>query len=79
MKRHIKLGLIKQFVTKSDETLKAVSCLKVLFPKFSDTKAKVEVFVSSQIGQVLADEKFPTFLKCIQKVSWNAPKAVPNF
>lgn len=41
----------------------------MLFPKFSDTKAKVEVFVGSQIGQVLADEKLPTFLKCIQKVS----------
>lgn len=73
---HIKLGLMKQFVKKLDETSEAFGYLKKFFPKLSEAKVKAGVFVGPQIRQIFADEKFPTLLNRTQKASWNSFKAV---
>ncbi|KAJ0184258.1 hypothetical protein K1T71_000681 [Dendrolimus kikuchii] len=73
---HIKLGLMKQFVKKLDETSEAFGYLKKKNPKLSEAKVKAGVFVGPQIRQIFADEKFPTLLNRTQKASWNSFKAV---
>ena len=53
---HIKLGLIKQFVTALDKESAAFKYLQDLFPKLSEAKVKAGIFVGPQIKIIECDE-----------------------
>ncbi len=55
---HIKLGLMKQFVKKLDQTSDAFEYLRKFFPKLSESKVKAGIFVGPQIRKIFADELF---------------------
>ena len=59
---HIKLGLMKQFVKKLDQTSDAFEYLRTFFPKLSEAKVEVGIFVGSQIRKIFAKEQFPKLL-----------------
>ena len=50
---HIKLGLIKQFVTALDKESAAFKYLQVLFPKLSEAKVKAGIFVGLLIKKII--------------------------
>jgi hypothetical protein len=49
LKLHIKLGLVKNFVKVLNRNSNGFLCLKEKFPKVTDTKIKVGIFVCLQI------------------------------
>ncbi|XP_076367346.1 uncharacterized protein LOC143255489 [Tachypleus tridentatus] len=50
---HIKLGLMKQFITALDKKFAAFKYLRDFFPKLSEAKVKAGVFVGPQIKKIL--------------------------
>ena len=54
---HIKVGLIKQFVTKLNPESRAFKHIQELFPKLSEAKVKAGVFVGRQVKQLINPEK----------------------
>ena len=54
---HIKLGLMKQFVTALDKASAAFEYLLDIFPKLSEAKVKAGVFVGPQIKKIMQDEE----------------------
>jgi hypothetical protein len=49
---HIKLGLMKQFVTALDKKKAAFKFIQNFFPQLSEAKVKAGVFVGSQIKKI---------------------------
>ena len=73
---HIKLGLMKQFVTALDKESAAFKYLLDFFPKLSEAKVKAGVFVGPQIKKIIESEEFPKKLKRKEKAAWNSFVAV---
>ena len=73
---HIKLGLIKQFVTALDKESAAFKYLQVLFPKLSKAKVKAGIFVGPQIKKIIECDEFAKLLNQKQKTVWNSFVAV---
>ena len=68
---HLKLGLMKQFVTALDKESAAFKYLRDFFPKLSAAKVKAGVFVESQIKKIMACKKFPKKLTRTEEAAWN--------
>lgn len=68
---HIKLGLMKQFVTALD--------LQDFFPKLYEAKIKHSVFVGPQIKKFLECKEFLNKLTRKEKMAWNNFVAVGGF
>jgi hypothetical protein len=73
---HIKLGLIKQFVTALDKDSAAFKYLQDFFPKLSEAKVSAGVFVGPQIKKILQCKEFPNKLTSTEVAAWNSFGAV---
>ena len=74
---HIKLGLMKQFVTAFDPNSNSFNILKNTFPKLSEAKIKAEVSVGPDIRKLMTnDEEFQTPLKRTERVAWDNFKEI---
>jgi hypothetical protein len=73
---HIKLGLIKQFVTVLDKESAAFKYLKHLFPKLSEAKVNAGIFVGPQIKKIIECDEFAKLLNRTEKTAWNSFVAV---
>ena len=74
---HIKLGLMKQFVTALDPNSNSFNILKNTFPRLSEAKIKAGVFVGPDIRKLMAnDKKFRTNLKRTERAAWDSFKEV---
>ena len=73
---HIKLDLIKQFLTALDKEPAAFKYLQVLFPKLSVVKVKAGIFVGPQIKKIVECDEFAKLLSSKQKTAWNSFVAV---
>ena len=69
---HIKLGLIKQFVTALNKESAGFKYLQVLFPKLSEAKVKVGIFVEPQIKRITECDELAKLLNRKQKTAWNS-------
>ncbi|KAI6650048.1 hypothetical protein LOD99_6263 [Oopsacas minuta] len=71
---HIKLGLMKNFVkaiVKYNEEGEGFKYLKDKFPKVSDAKIKVGIFIGPQIRELFKDLNFEGCLNSVEKAAWN--------
>jgi len=75
---HIKLGLMKQFVTALDKESSAFKYLHEFFPKLSEAKIQAGVFVGPQIKKILESKEFPKKLTTKENAAWNSFAAVVN-
>src|SRR5687768_10602276 len=73
---HIKLGLMKQFVTVLNKESAAFKYLHDFFPKLSEAKVKAGVFVGPQINKIMESEEFPKKLTRKEKTAWDSFVAV---
>jgi hypothetical protein len=73
---HIKLGLMKQFVSALDKESTAFKYLQDFFPKLSEAKVKAGVFIGPQIKKILECNEFPKKLTRKEKAAWNSFVAV---
>jgi len=71
---HIKLGLIKQYVTKATFTY-----IRQTFPNVSEAKLKAGVFDGPQITTLMKDENFVTVMNDLEKKAWTCFVDVKNF
>src|SRR6218665_172684 len=72
---HIKLGLIKQFVTALDKGSAAFK-IQDRCPKAVRAKAKVGIFVGQQIKKIIECDEFANLLNRMGKTAWNSFGAV---
>lgn len=75
-RRHIKLGLVKNFVKALDNDGAAFKHLRQLFPKLSDQKLTAGVFVGPQIRKILRDRTFDACLTKNESNAWNSFREV---
>jgi hypothetical protein len=75
---HIKLGLMKQFVTALDKEKAAFKFIQNFFPQLSEAKVKAGVFVGPQIKKIMESNEFPKKLTKVQKEAWSSFVAVVN-
>ena len=73
---HIKLGLIKQFVTALDKESAAFKYLQDLFPQLSEAKVNAGMFVGPQIKKIIECDEFAKKLIRKEKAAWNSFVAV---
>src|SRR6218665_3297077 len=73
---HIKLGLVKQFVTALDKESAAFKYLQDRFPKLSKAKANAGIFVGPQIKKIIKCDEFTNLLNRTEKTAWNSFVAV---
>jgi len=73
---HIKLDLIKQFVTALDKGSAAFKYPQDLFPKLSEAKVKAGIFVGQLIKKTIECHKFDNLLNRTEKTTWNSFIAV---
>src|SRR5271163_2951357 len=73
---HIKLGLIKQFVTALDKESAAFKYLQDLFPQLSEAKVNAGIFVGPQIKKIIECDEFAKKLSRKEKAAWNSFVAV---
>lgn len=73
---HIKLGLIKQFVTALDKESAAFQYLQDLFPKLSEAKVRAGIFVGPQIKKIIECEDFAKLLNRTERAAWSSFVAV---
>src|SRR5215469_12079031 len=69
---HIKLGLMKQFVTALDKDSPAFTYLQNICPKLSEAKIKAGIFVDPQIKKVMESVEFPQLLTEKEKAAWRS-------
>ena len=69
---HIKLGLIKQFVTKLNPESDAFKHIQELFPKFSEAKIKAGIFVGPQVKRLLKSDSFSEKLSAVERRAWKS-------
>ncbi|XP_034149862.1 uncharacterized protein LOC117594834 [Esox lucius] len=70
--RHIKLGLMKQFVRALHKESAAFNYLLDIFPELFEAKVKAGVFVGPQIKKILVCSEFPKKLTSKEKEAWNS-------
>jgi hypothetical protein len=73
---HIKLGLIKQFVTALDKESAAFKYLQDLFPQLSEAKVNAGIFVGPQIKKIIECDEFAKKLSRKEEAAWNSFVAV---
>jgi hypothetical protein len=73
---HIKLGLIKQFVTALDRDGETFQEMRSIFPKLSEAKVTAGVFVGPQLRQMFASETLENKMTTVEKRAWIAFKNV---
>lgn len=73
---HIKLGLIKQFVTALDKESAAFKYLQDLFPQLSEAKVNAGIFVGPQIKKIIECDEFAKKLSRKENAAWNSFVAV---
>ena len=73
---HIKLGLMKQFVTALNKESAAFNYLQGFFPRLSEAKVKAGVFVGPQIKKIMECNEFHNKLTSKEKAAWNSFVAV---
>src|SRR6218665_1553291 len=73
---HIKLGLIKQFVTALDKDSAAFKYLQDRFPELSEAKVKAGIFVGPQIKKIIECDEVANLLNRTEKTAWNSIVAV---
>ena len=66
---HIKLGLIKQFITALDKDSAAFMHLQVLLLKLFEAKVKIRIFVGLQIKRIIDCDEFAKLLNRKQKMA----------
>lgn len=77
---HIKLGLMKQFVTALDKEGECFKYLCQKFPQLSVEKVKAGVFDGPQIRMLMRDEQFLQSMRRVESNAWNAfADVVSNF
>ena len=64
---HIKLGLIKQFVTALDKESAVFKYLQDRFPKLSEVKVKDGIFIGPQIKNIIECYEFANLLDRTEK------------
>ena len=73
---HIKLGLIKQFVTALDRDGETFQEMRSIFPKLLEAKITAGVFVGPQLRQMFASETLENKMTAVEKRAWFAFKNV---
>jgi len=73
---HIKLGIIKQFVTKLDKDGATFNYIRQKFPYVSEAKLSAGVFDGPQIRTLIKDENFAKVMNDIEKKAWTSFVAV---
>ena len=69
---HIKLGLMKQFVTARDKESAAFKYIQDFFPKLSEAKVRSGVFVGPQIKMIMECKEFAKKLTRVETAAWNS-------
>jgi hypothetical protein len=75
---HIKLGLMKQFVTALEKDKPAFKYLQAFFPRLSEAKVTAGIFIGPQIKKIMACSEFPKKLTRVQRAAWNSFIAVSH-
>lgn len=75
---HIKLGLIKQFVTALDCGGTTYQEIRLMFPKLSEAKVKGGIFIGPQVRTMLASEALENTMGPLEKRAWRAFRDVVN-
>ena len=73
---HFKLGLMKNFVKAMNQEEAAFTYLRETFPRLSEAKLKVDMFIGSQIRELIKDEFFDNILQGDEKADWDSFKFV---
>lgn len=73
---HIKLGLVKQFVTSLDSRSHAFQHICSMFPKLSEAKLKAGIFIGPQITQMLESHDLESKMTLLEKNAWEAFRLV---
>ena len=73
---HIKLALIKQSVTALDKESAAFQYLQDLFPKLSEAKVRVGIFVGQKIKKIIECKDFAKLLNRTERAAWSSFVAV---
>ena len=73
---HIKLGLMKQFVTALSKEGACFNYLSEKFPRITSEKIKAVIFVGPQIRILMEDENFEKSMNRKEKLAWMSFKKV---
>lgn len=73
---HIKLGLMKQFVTALNKDSDCFKFLVTKFPQKTEVKIAAGIFEGPQIRELMQDESFPQSMSELEKSAWLAYKRV---
>lgn len=69
---HIKLGLVKQFVTALDRQSETFQHICSMFPTKSDAKLKAGVFIGPEVRQMLASQELENKMTEVERNAWRA-------
>ena len=73
---HLKLGLMKNFVKAMNQEEAAFTYLREKFPRPSEAKLKVGIFIGPHIRDLIKDEYFNKLLQGDEKAVWDNFKLV---
>ena len=73
---HIKLGLVKQFVTALGKDSAAVTYLQDLFPKLFEANIKAGTFIGPKIKKIIECDNFAKLLSRTEQAAWKSFVAV---
>ena len=73
---HFKLGLMKNSVKAMNREEAAYTSLRGKFPRLSEAKLKVGIFIGPQIGDLIKDKYFNKLLQGNEKEAWDSFKFV---
>ena len=73
---HLKLGLMKKFVTAITQEEAAFTYLREKFPRLSEAKLKEVIFIGPQIRDLIKDKYFDKQIQGDEKVAWDSFKFV---
>ena len=73
---HLKLGLMKNFVTATNQGEAAFTYLREKFPRLSEAKLEEGIFIGPQIRDLIKDEYFDKLLQGDEKAAWDSFKFV---
>ena len=71
---NLKLGLMKNCVKAMNQEEAAFTYSWEKFPRLSETKLKEDIFIGTQIRELIKDEYFDKLLQGDEKVAWDSFK-----
>jgi len=71
---HLKLGQTKHFVKAMNQEEADFTYLWETFPRLSKTKLKEDIFIGTQIRDIIKDEYFDKLLQGDEKAAWDSFK-----